>query len=184
MGGNTVACMGTFRGLDQARNVIIDCMHNIHPVYHIKTMMIKRELEKDPTLAHENWDRFLPKFKKKNIKRKKVEIKKRVYTPFPPAPQPSKIDQQLGSGEYFLNEKQRQLKKNYEKQEEVREKTLQKKLEREKEYLPPPEEKVEKKKKKRKLEDDMEEQRKENGKEENDMEGESNDEDSRRNAKR
>jgi ribosomal RNA assembly protein len=34
--GNTVACMGGYKGLKELRRVIEDCMKNIHPIYHIK----------------------------------------------------------------------------------------------------------------------------------------------------
>jgi len=88
--------------------------------------MIKRELAKDPKLAEENWERFLPKFRKRREKKKggsgenegggyeagpsgsnampieagdgqppmkkqKKANEKKVYTPFPPAQQPSKV---------------------------------------------------------------------------------------------
>jgi ribosomal RNA assembly protein len=93
--GNTVAAMGSYtgRGLKQVRRIVEDCMKNVkHPVYHIKELLIKRELAKNPALATENWDRFLPKFKKKNVKQKKPQTKeKKPYTPFPPPQQPSKV---------------------------------------------------------------------------------------------
>lgn len=49
--------MGPFQGLKKARRIVEDCMHNVHPIYHIKELMIKRELEKDPELQNANWDR-------------------------------------------------------------------------------------------------------------------------------
>ncbi|KAK9824368.1 hypothetical protein WJX72_009757 [[Myrmecia] bisecta] len=109
--GNTVAAMGPFAGLKQVRRVVEDCIKNIHPIYHIKTLMIKRELAKDPALANESWDRFLPKFKKKNVKRKAPkDVTKKAYTPFPPPQQPRKLDLQLESGEYFLKPSQREAR--------------------------------------------------------------------------
>merc|ERR1711879_565512 len=80
-------------------------------------MGIKRELAKDPELAEENWERFLPKFAKKTVARKKpVKIReKKTYTPFPPQQAPSKVDEQLESGEYFLSEGQRRNRRKEEK---------------------------------------------------------------------
>ncbi|GBG27850.1 KRR1 small subunit processome component-like [Hondaea fermentalgiana] len=118
--GRTVAAMGPFRGIKQVRKIVEECMTNVqHPIYNVKTLMIKRELAKDPELKDEDWSRFLPQFKKRNVKSKAAHSekqqaknkRKREYTPFPPPQQPSKVDLQLESGEYFLNEAQRKQKK-------------------------------------------------------------------------
>jgi Predicted RNA-binding protein (contains KH domains) len=139
--GNTVSVMGNVKGIKQARQVVIDCMKNIHPVYNIKRLMIMKELAKDPKLANEDWSRFLPTFKKKNVQRKKPKTtekkEKKPYTPFPPAQLPSKIDKQLDSGEYFLSERQRKAKKLAEKQEKSIQKSVEKRMEREKEFEAP-----------------------------------------------
>lgn len=87
--GNTVSSMGYFKDLKQVRRIVLDTMKNIHPIYNIKELMIKRELAKNPEMAGENWDRFLPHFKKQNVKRKakKQQTKKKsedTYSPFPP----------------------------------------------------------------------------------------------------
>lgn len=42
------------------RRIISEIMNNTHPLYIIKEMMIKRELEKNDKLKDENWERFLP----------------------------------------------------------------------------------------------------------------------------
>ncbi|KAJ3695016.1 hypothetical protein LUZ60_000393 [Juncus effusus] len=139
--GNTVSAMGSFKGLKQVRRIVEDCIQNVmHPVYHIKVLLMKRELAKNPELANENWDRFLPKFKKKNVKQKKTKAKeKKPYTPFPP-PQPlSKIDEQLESGEYFLSEKKKTAKKWQEKLEKQAEKTAENKRKRDAAFVPPKE---------------------------------------------
>lgn len=88
-------------------------MKNIHPVYNIKALMIKRELEKDPNLRNECWDRFLPKFKSKNVPRPKKKIKVRKqqkYSALPPPVPESKLDKLLQSGEEILNEKNKKIK--------------------------------------------------------------------------
>ncbi|PWN40548.1 hypothetical protein IE81DRAFT_338091 [Ceraceosorus guamensis] len=200
--GNTVSAMGPYKNLKEVRRIVEDCMKNIHPIYHIKEMMIKRELAKDPKLANESWDRFLPKFKKRNVKAKKpseaqgaapvaeadhmeagqpsgsasaastsaaaasaaaaTKPKKKVYTPFPPAPQPSKIDLQIESGEYFLKPHEKQRKERLEKEAKQAESKKKREKEREKAFVAPAEEErvqQSEKKKSKKRKDESEEER-------------------------
>src|SRR5579872_5895476 len=83
--------------------------------------MIKRELAKDPKLANESWDRFLPKFRQRHLKTSEKTVRKnerlaeknearkaaglepvntamkgkKVYTPFPPPQQPRKVSREF-----------------------------------------------------------------------------------------
>lgn len=92
--GQTVSALGPYKGLQQVRKIVEDTMKNVHPIYNIKALMIKRELSKDPKLKNENWERFLPKFTNKNISKRKQPKKtkeKKSYTPFPPSQIESKV---------------------------------------------------------------------------------------------
>lgn len=139
--GNTVSAVGPYKGLVQVRRIVEDTMKNIHPMYNIKTLMIKRELMKDPKLKNESWERFLPTFKSKNVPRKqpKTKVKKKPYTPFPPPQTESKIDKELASGEYFLKDDQKKAKKRHEKEEKQAQAKVAKKEQRQKDFLPPEE---------------------------------------------
>ncbi|KAI9507173.1 ribosomal RNA assembly protein mis3 [Russula earlei] len=143
--GNTVSVMGPHKSLKEVRRIILDCMRNIHPIYRIKELMIKRELAKDPNLANESWVRFLPKFRRKHLKtsektarkNERLETKnaereaaglepvkttkpqKKPYTPFPPAQRPRKIDLQLESGEYFLKPKEKKRREEHERKQKA-----------------------------------------------------------------
>ncbi|XP_014664001.1 PREDICTED: KRR1 small subunit processome component homolog [Priapulus caudatus] len=140
--GNTVSALGPYSGLRDARKIIEDCMKNIHPIYNIKTLMIKKELAKDPQLKTESWDRFLPKFAAKNISKRKQPHKKRAkknYTPFPPPQPDSKIDKQLATGEYFLQERQKLQIKSEQLKEKRIESDAKREEKRNRAFIPPEE---------------------------------------------
>lgn len=155
--GTTVSAVGPYKGLQHVRSIVEDTMKNIHPIYNIKAMMIKRELMKDEKLKNENWDRFLPKFENKNPNKKaqkqkpKKKKEKKEYTPFPPPPQESKIDKLMASGEYFLTEMEKKAKLNKERREKQTATKEKQKERRAKDYVPPNEDDASSKPKKAKV---------------------------------
>ncbi|XP_042142377.1 KRR1 small subunit processome component homolog isoform X1 [Ixodes scapularis] len=140
--GNTVAALGPYKGLQHVRKIAEETMKNIHPIYNIKALMIKRELAKDPKLKDENWERFLPKFKSKTLSKRKKPKKRRTkgeYTPFPPEQPESKMDKELASGEYFLKEREKKDKKMQQKNEKKVEAEVRRQERRNKPFEPPEE---------------------------------------------
>ncbi|OCH95854.1 hypothetical protein OBBRIDRAFT_787700 [Obba rivulosa] len=167
--GTTVSVMGPYKGLKEVRRIVLDCMKNIHPIYRIKELMIKRELAKDPQLATESWDRFLPKFRKKHLKTSEKTVRKnervqeknearqaaglptiqevqkekpakKVYTPFPPAQQPRKVDLQLESGEYFLKAHEKEAREDRKRKQKQDEVTAERRAKRAEAFVAPAEE--------------------------------------------
>lgn len=143
--GCTVSAIGPYKGLQHVRAIVEDTMKNIHPIYNIKSLMIKRELMKDEKLKNENWDRFLPKFENKNPNKKKAKPKKNVfkkkkeYTPFPPPQPESKMDKMIASGEFFLTDKEKKAKLNKERREKQASDKVKQQEKRAKDYVPPTE---------------------------------------------
>ncbi|KAJ2552750.1 ribosomal RNA assembly protein krr1 [Coemansia sp. RSA 1933] len=150
--GSTVSAMGSFRGLKEVHRIVEDCMKNIHPIYHIKELMIRKELAKDPKLANESWDRFLPRFKKRNIKQKKPKTtenttKKKKSGEANPEFTPRKIDLELMSGEYFLKPDEKRAREMERKNKASAENMAKKNAERNKDFVAPKEADATKKRK-------------------------------------
>merc|ERR1711997_566091 len=64
---------------------------------------------------------------------------KKAYTPFPPTMPDSKIDKELESGEYFLKENERRLKKQIERKEKHAEAAVKRDEKRQKSFKAPDE---------------------------------------------
>ena len=124
---------------------------------------------KDPELKNENWERFLPHFKKRTLSKRKKPLKitdksKKPYTPFPPPQEKSKVDLQIESGEYFLGWQAKERAAKERREEKQREKQAEKVTARQKEFLPPQENgttsSIKEKKRKRKEENGVERKKK------------------------
>jgi len=141
--GKTVAALGPAKGIKTVRKLVVNCMKNVHPIYEIKRLMIQRELARNPELADKDWSRFLPKFKKKNIKRKKKPKKKDKgpKNPFPPPQTPRKVDLQMLSGEYWDIKKASLSRLKAERRLKIKLKAEENQLEKRLKKSKPPEEK-------------------------------------------
>ena len=99
---------------------------------------------KDPELKNENWERFLPHFKKRTLSKRKKPLRitdksKKPYTPFPPPQEKSKVDLQIESGEYFLGRQAMERAAKERREEKQREKQAEKQKAKQKEFVPPQE---------------------------------------------
>ncbi|KAI8917121.1 hypothetical protein DFJ77DRAFT_439555 [Powellomyces hirtus] len=103
-------------------------------------LMIKRELAKDPKLAEESWDRFLPHFRKsssKPLKKKPAKPPKKDRPLFPPLPVPRKEDLEIESGEYFLSKTQKDAAKLEKKKEQQTENSVRNQANRQQAFVAP-----------------------------------------------
>lgn len=127
--GKTVAVMGPQRGCLQVRKVVDDCMHNIHPIYGLKQLLIKRELAKREDMKNEDWSRYIPTYKKstpnkekqktiKKIKKERLAAfkekeAKKEKSVFPPAPPKRKEDMAMETGEAFFEPKKKRRRTDF-----------------------------------------------------------------------
>jgi ribosomal RNA assembly protein len=93
-----------------------------------------------------------------------VDKSKKVYTPFPPPQEKSKVDLQIESGEYFLGKQAKERAAKEDRLEKQKEKKKEKLKEREQEFVAP---KEDKKKRKREKGDGEEEAKKDKKKKKN-----------------
>lgn len=71
---NKTACIvGSYKGVYQAKKVIIACFENTHPVFELKRLIIKNKLMDENKEG--DWDRLLPKIKKTHSRSKKSVIR-------------------------------------------------------------------------------------------------------------
>lgn len=116
----TVCIVGEYRGVYEAKNIIIKGFENIHPAFELKKLIIKRKLGKDNVEG--DWERFLPNIKKTHSKKKKIF---RETGDMPEEIRERKEDKEMQTGEYFSKpeniERLRINEEKRKKRDEIRE---------------------------------------------------------------
>jgi len=110
------ACIvGSIKGINDAKKIIIGCFENVHPAFEIKKLMIQKKLISDSVDG--DWDRFMPKLAKTHDSRK---IKSRRTGEMPADIKPRKEDVERETGEYYADprnakrdEKRERIAKRY-----------------------------------------------------------------------
>lgn len=135
--GKTVSVIGGFRGVEEVKELVVDCMNNIHPVYQIKKLIEKKKLEGDSSKSAEDWDRFLPKIRKSNRK-SKTKVIARPTGGMPADVPKRKEDIEMETGEYFIDAKTNE-EQRIKAKKRAREARREKKRKEEEKYIPPDE---------------------------------------------
>jgi len=123
--GKAACVVGNYRGLNDAKNILIACFENIHPVFEIKKLIIKRKLERDGEEG--DWDRFIPKIKKTHSKSR---AKPRKGGRLPEDVRPRKEDLARETGEYYASSANIEKDRAREERRQKREQTRRARLER------------------------------------------------------
>ncbi len=112
--GKTACVVGNYKGLNEAKHILVSCFENIHPVYEIKKLITKHKLEKEKKEG--DWDRYLYKVKKTHSSKPKKNEK----TKTPNLELKEKKNTQE-TGEYYAEEKN--IKKEQRKNERLKKNT-------------------------------------------------------------
>lgn len=123
--GKFVCIIGNYKGLNEAKSIVVNCFENIHPVFEIKKLMVKKNLEKDK--INDDWKRYLPNIQKTHSKK---HFKSRETGGMPEDIKDRKEDIMMATGEYYFDkdniEKLKMKEEKRKKREQIRQSKKQK----------------------------------------------------------
>lgn len=95
----TICIVGDYRGVYEAKNIVIKCFENIHPAFELKRLVAKKKLAKEN--CEGDWERLIPTIKKTHSK---VKTEARKTGNMPQEIRERKEDMQMCTGEFFSKE--------------------------------------------------------------------------------